>query len=344
MKTIVTVIGARPQFIKASVLSRLILKEKNINEILIHTGQHFDHNMSNVFFNELDIPAPKFNLSISGGGHGAMTANMLELIEPILIKLKPSAVLVYGDTNSTLAAVLAAAKLNIPIIHVEAGLRSYDKSMPEEINRLITDHLSSLLLCPNQESVINLKKEGIIKNVYNSGDIMVDSFNHFYNDINSSKTTYDCLLTIHRPSNLIKNKLVELFKNIEASKLSYIFPIHPRTENTIKSFNIIIPKNVTVSMPLSYSDIIKSLHNVSFVLTDSGGLQKEAYLAKKKTIILREQTEWNDILKTGWGVLSSPENILEKLKSITDIPVNHPPIFGEEGTGEKILRHIKSII
>lgn len=347
MIKIITIVGARPQFIKASVLTREFNLSNFFNEIIIHTGQHYDKEMSSIFFDELEIGKPKYNLSVKSSYHGEMTGTMLIEIEKILISEQPDVVLVYGDTNSTLAGALASSKLQVPLVHVESGLRSFNKAMPEETNRIITDHLSDLLLCPNNESFENLKNEGLVSNAIVVGDIMVDSFSHFYEgdfDFPEINSPYDSLITIHRPSNMDESILIELFKEVEKSKLSYIFPIHPRTKKFIEEHKIKIPANIFLTKPLGYSQIIFLLKKIKFVITDSGGLQKETYLAKKMCFILRKETEWNDIIKSGWGYLIEASQLNFHIDKLEYSNLVHSPIFGKKGVGKIIAEKIRSLI
>ena len=293
MKKIITIIGARPQFIKAAMVSRALSKE--IEEIIVHTGQHYDKNMSEIFFEQLQIPKPKYNLGIGSGSHGKQTGEMLIEIEEVLLKEKPDYVMVYGDTNSTLAGALAASKLLIPIIHVEAGLRSYNMEMPEEQNRVLTDHISSILICPTQTAVDNLKKEGITKNVYLTGDVMCDSVIYYSNlaeeKINLSnielipiyekkdvKEWY--LTTIHRAENTMDDKnLTNILEVFEKLDKMVIFPVHPRIKSMVnelyKKNNY---KNIYFIEPVDYLTMLYLTKNAHKVVTDSGGLQKECYI------------------------------------------------------------------
>lgn len=322
MINIITIIGARPQFIKAAAFSR-ITSVFDLQEEIIHTGQHYDSNMSGVFFEELNIPKPSHNLEVGSLTHGAQTAKMLEGIEKILIKKKPELVLVYGDTNSTLAGALAAAKLNIPVAHVEAGLRSFNKRMPEEINRILTDHCSDILFCPTENAVKNLLGEGIpSERIKMVGDIMFDACLYYKGFLNnaenlSSPFNYSsedyCLVTIHRAENTddpqrIKNILYSL---IEISKdIQIIFPVHPRTmqyiqKNVGKDFSKERLKFIT---PVGYKEMLILLKDAKMVMTDSGGLQKEAYFFEKPCITLRDETEWVELVENGYNFLCSPEN------------------------------------
>ncbi|MBL7698721.1 MAG: UDP-N-acetylglucosamine 2-epimerase (non-hydrolyzing) [Chitinophagaceae bacterium] len=312
-----TVIGARPQFIKAAVLSKH-LADAGIKEVIIHTGQHYDYKMSEVFFTELGLPGAEINLNVGSSSHGAQTAEILAGIEKYLIQFKKGIthVLLYGDTNSTLAGAIAASKLNIPIVHVEAGLRSYNREMPEEINRVVTDHLSSLLFCSSDEGVRNLEKEGIAGNVYVSGDIMLDAFNT-YSEIAHKKFDLKkilppgiannyMLLTIHRPVNTDNiSNLTEILAALGEVKTDIVWPVHPRNKATLSKLNV--PQNVRLFEPFSYFEMMVVLHGAKRVLTDSGGLQKEAYWAKKPCITIRSETEWVETLHDNWNILASPE-------------------------------------
>jgi len=313
---IVTVVGARPQFIKASAISRCIKDDyaNEVQEILVHTGQHHDENMSAVFFNKLKIPEPKYNLAISGGGHGAMTGRMLEAIEQVLLLEKPDTVLVYGDTNSTLAAALAAAKLHIPIAHVEAGLRSFNMRMPEEINRIITDKLSTYLFCPTDVAVKNLQQEGMRQGIYNVGDVMFDAalfFSHLATQNSTLLTTLRLkkgefvLATCHRAENTDdKDKLSNILMAIDeiANDLPVVLPLHPRTLACINRYDLSkYLQNIIVLEPLSYLDMVSLEKSAQVILTDSGGVQKEAFFYGVPCITMREETEWVETVELGWN-------------------------------------------
>jgi UDP-GlcNAc3NAcA epimerase len=314
---IVTIIGARPQFIKAATVNRITALNSKINEVIIHTGQHYDHNMSDVFFEELEIKRPKYNLGIGGGSHGQNTGRMIESIEQILISEKPNCVLVYGDTDSTLAGALSAAKLNIPIAHVEAGLRSYNRRMPEEINRVLTDHLSHILFTPTMSAVRNLSSEGIAgKKVRFVGDVMYDAA-LFYKKraMIPKEIVYQddrpfFLCTIHRAENTNDPKrvlaLIDLINQI-AKQVEIILPLHPRTVTTFfKLGNVIFHENVKIINPVSYLKMSWLLANCQLVLTDSGGVQKEAFFHRKPCAVLRDETEWTELLDLGSNILVSP--------------------------------------
>ncbi|MCR4442989.1 MAG: UDP-N-acetylglucosamine 2-epimerase (non-hydrolyzing) [Peptococcaceae bacterium] len=318
---IVTIVGARPQFIKAAIVSRAIRSESSINEILVHTGQHYDTNMSEIFFDQMGIPAPYINLGIGSGTHGSQTGRMLESIEEVLFKEKPDAVLVYGDTNSTLAGVLAAAKLNISGIHVEAGLRSFNKSMPEEINRVLTDHAADILFAPTETAVTNLKKEGISTDkIFLVGDVMYDSAIYYGQiaekesnilDLLKLKMNNYVLTTFHRAENTdrierLKGIVEGLILMSETYKI--VIPLHPRTRNSLQRTGLYEKalEHFFIFEPLGYLDMIKLVSNALFVITDSGGLQKEAFFFGKPCITLRDETEWVELVNLGWNYLVSP--------------------------------------
>jgi UDP-GlcNAc3NAcA epimerase len=310
---IVSIIGARPQFIKCAPLSREIRNKHE--EIIIHTGQHYDSKMSAIFFEELNIPRPDYNLGVGSGNQGEQTGKMLIKIENVLLKEKPDIVLVYGDTNSTLAGALAAAKLQIRIAHVEAGLRSFDRAMPEEINRVLTDHISSLLLCPTQTAVDNLAKEGIISGVYLTGDVMVDALEYnrkiaegksqIIEKLRLKKGKY-LVITVHRPSNTdSKKNMNNIIEALGQSGRTAVFPVHPRTKKYLREYGLwkSIPVNVRLIQPAGYLDMLRLMSGAEKILTDSGGIQKEAYILKVPCITLRENTEWIETLKDGWNIL-----------------------------------------
>lgn len=318
MKKIVTVIGARPQFIKASVVSKEL--RKKFEEIIIHTGQHYDKNMSDIFFEELNIPKPDYNLGIGSGSHAYQTGMMLIEIEKILLKEQPDYVLVYGDTNSTIAAALSASKLLIPVIHVEAGLRSFNMNMPEEQNRILTDHVSTILFASTDEAVNNLKNEGITSNVFNVGDVMCDSVLSFSKEVNREKIKliplYEekqidkwYLATIHRAENTFdSSNLYQILKVLNDLDEIVIFPVHPRIKNIVtelKSKNDY--KNIYFIEPVDYLTMLYLTKNSKKVVTDSGGLQKECYILDVPCITVRDQTEWIETLNKGYNVLAKPE-------------------------------------
>jgi len=316
---IVTVIGARPQFIKASVVSQALHNYPNISEIIIHTGQHFDHNMSAIFFEDMKIPQPKYHLNINSLSHGAMTGRMLEQIETILITERPDKVLVYGDTNSTLAGALAAKKLHIPIAHVEAGLRSFNQNMPEEVNRILTDHMADLLFAPTSCAVSNLKSEGIAPSrIHYVGDVMYDAAlfyaekaevlqNSLFSDLQIEKNNY-ILATVHREKNTNDrerlDKIFALLINL-SEKIPVVLPLHPRTRKMLADYSIKIPDSKSFKLidPLGYLEILLVEKNATAIMTDSGGMQKESYFFKVPCFTLRDETEWGELVDLGWNTL-----------------------------------------
>ncbi|MEL4305932.1 non-hydrolyzing UDP-N-acetylglucosamine 2-epimerase [Methanococcoides sp. LMO-2] len=310
---IISVIGARPQFIKCAPLSREL--RKSHDEILVHTGQHYDPDMSDVFFKELGIPEPDHNLGIGSATQGEQTGNMLIGIEKILISEEPDMVLVYGDTNSTIAGSLAASKRHIPVSHVEAGLRSFDRTMPEEINRVVTDHISDILFCPTETAVINLGNEGITEGVYNVGDVMMDALQYNIRIAEEGSSILDDLelspkdfmvATVHRASNTdsIENlsSIVKAFCSVDEH---VVFPVHPRTKKYLIKYGLWdnLCENVSVISPVGYLDMLKLMSNSRKVLTDSGGIQKEAYMLGVPCITMRDNTEWVETVNDGWNVL-----------------------------------------
>lgn len=359
MKKIVTILGARPQFVKAAVLSRIIQFHKEITEVIVHTGQHFDQNMSDVFFEEMEIPSPNYFLNINGLSHGAMTGQMIEKIEQVLVSEKPNAVIVYGDTNSTLAGALAAQKLHIPIIHIEAGLRSFNLQMPEELNRILTDRMATLLLCPTQTAIANLNNEGFQNfdsKVVLVGDIMKDAVG-FYKPKAAQKSNILAnsaleenpfvLATIHRQENTDDPlKLKSLFAALDAihQEQKVVVPIHPRTRKLLAVYQI--ETQVVLIDPVGYFDMLTLLQHCSLVITDSGGLQKEAYFNQKYCLILREETEWVELVEAGYAVLCGVETqrILSAfIKFKNQMIKENDGIFGNN-VGEKIYQEIRNLI
>jgi UDP-GlcNAc3NAcA epimerase len=380
-KKIVTVIGARPQIIKSAALSRSIAKSfaMEIEEVIVHTGQHYDENMSEIFFNELEIPIPKHNLGVGSGSHGAMTAKMIEGLEKIFLVENPNAVVIYGDTNSTLAAAIAASKIHIPIIHIEAGLRSYNKSMPEEINRITADHMSTLLFSPTITGIKNLLKEGFVENIaskasidnpkfFHCGDVMFDNSLYFSdkseqvsNIVKDLKLTGEdfILCTFHRDSNTDnKTNLTAIFESIieisHSKNISIVLPIHPRTKhkmNMLLDENLLeeIKRNSKIKLlpPAGFLDIISLEKKSKLVITDSGGLQKEAYFFKKPCLILREQTEWIEIVENGNALIvgANKQLILDGVDELLDKKnLSYPNFYGDGRAAEFILQKILSEI
>jgi UDP-GlcNAc3NAcA epimerase len=364
MITVLTVVGARPQFVKAAVFSRYVRKPENageIKEILVHTGQHYDKNMSEVFFTEMDIPTPDVNLGIGSGRHGAMTAAMLVRIEDLILERKPDILLVYGDTNSTLAGALAASKLHVPIAHVEAGLRSNMKAMPEEQNRILADHLSTWLFCPTSTAINNLRKEGICDQgaavptadhrcVTNVGDIMLEASNYYRRSAieRASGILRDIpdgfiLLTVHRAENT--DDLSRLRSIVEAinglSGKSIVFPIHPRTRKVLDAQGLSFGPHVRLLDPVSYFEMICLEDACSCVVTDSGGVQKEAFFFSKPCVTLRDSTEWVELVDSGWNTLvgGDKDAIISAVSNICT-PDTRPNLYGTGNTAELVGRRL----
>lgn len=351
---IVTVIGARPQFIKAAVLSRLIADDPNVEEIIVHTGQHFDSNMSKVFFQEMSIPEPKYNLNVNGLSHGAMTGQMLEKVEKIIIDENPDFVVVYGDTNSTLAGALAAKKLHVKVVHIEAGLRSHNMEMPEEINRILTDRISDILFCPTQEAVNNLYLEGydgFKGKIFNVGDIMLDAA-LYYSEMNRSNVidlpNNFALCTVHREENTDKiDCLLSIMKALEmiSTEVKIIFPLHPRTRKKLELLHYnFADSNIQFFNPIGYQDMMDVLSRCEFVLTDSGGLQKEAFFFKKHCLVLRDETEWNELIENGYNFLvgANKDNIIKHFQNMGTLNEKFDRSFYGNGmTGTLILNILK---
>lgn len=352
---ILTILGARPQFVKAAMVSRALAKA-GIDERIVHTGQHFDANMSDVFFREMEIPAAHYNLEINSLGHGAMTGRMIEKLEEVLITEKPDGVLVYGDTNSTLAGALAAAKLHIPVAHVEAGLRSFNMNMPEEINRILTDRLSTLLFCPTTTAVKNLKKEGFGSfgsRIIACGDVMYDAMKYYAAKAEKSSTVLSrldlkgkqfVLATLHReentnnPANL--QAIVAAINTIHRT-MPVVLPLHPRTRNLLASHNITLEAKLIE--PVGYFDMLMLLRYARLVLTDSGGLQKEAYLSGKFCVTLRDQTEWIELVKAGANVLTGARTrkILAAFKKYQSKRISARSLYGDGRAATKIASVLK---
>ena len=353
---IISIVGARPQFIKIASLSKKLRKKHK--EIVIHTGQHYDTEMSQLFFDELKINKPDYNLGVGSGNHGQQTGEMLIGIEKILIKEKPNLVLVYGDTNSTLAGALAASKLHIAIGHIEAGLRSFQKTMPEEINRIVTDHISDLFFCPTINAVNLLKKEGITKKVYFTGDVMYDSVKQ---NIKISQNTSNILkrlevknkeyilATIHRTINTDnKQNLRSIFDAFILSNKKIVIPLHPRTKKFIKRYKlydkIISAKNIIIIEPSGYLDMLELEKNAEKIITDSGGIQKEAYFLKTPCITLRNETEWIETVKDKWNILvgNDKTKILRAIESFKAETTQHN-YFGYGNAAKEITNIIDNL-
>jgi UDP-GlcNAc3NAcA epimerase len=354
---IVTILGARPQFIKAGSVSREIKRQKvegrRLKEVIVHTGQHFDANMSDIFFDEMKIPKPHYSLNINGLNHGAMTGQMLEKVEEVLLKEKPDWVMVYGDTNSTLAGALAASKLHIKVAHIEAGLRSFNMKMPEEINRILTDRISTILFCPTDSAVENLKNEGFDNfdcKIVKSGDVMQDGA-IFYSDLakkpDVSLDNEYILCTIHRAENTDdEDRLKSIFDALNeiAKEKQIILPLHPRTKNIIKNLKLNID-NLTIIDPIGYLEMVWLIDNSKMIMTDSGGLQKEAFFFKKPCITLRDETEWSELIGHKFNVLVGADynSILDKYNNFefnNDFDID---LFGGGRASEKIIRELLNV-
>ena len=346
-----TVVGARPQFVKAAVVSRAVQQNHadEIHESIVHTGQHFDANMSDVFFDELEIPKPEYRLNIPGGSHGRATGRMLERLDELFQAKKPDAVLVYGDTNSTLAGALAAVKLHIPVIHVEAGLRSHNRKMPEEINRIATDHTSSVLYCSSEQSRRNLAAEGLDDRAVISGDVMYDCVRFFQKKAGSPPQAMDgpyAFMTLHRAENTDDPAhLQRLLDGIGGSGLPVVFPIHPRTRKAIETHDLKLPGNLHVIEPMSYIELIGQVSGAQLVLTDSGGLQKEAYFLGKPCITLRTETEWVELVELGVNMLAGhggQPDLSEACAAMLNKAGNMPEreVYGDGHSGERIAKDL----
>jgi len=354
----VTIVGARPQFIKAATVSRVLRSTPDITEILVHTGQHYDSNMSEVFFDELEIPQPDYHLGIGSGTHGSQTGKMLEAIEAVLIQEQPNWVLVYGDTNSTLAGALAAAKLHIPVAHVEAGLRSFNRRMPEEINRILTDHTSDLLFAPTDTAVKNLLHEGIPENkVHLVGDVMydaalyygakADTHSQILSKLGLSPRGY-ILATIHRAENTDDAaRLQAIFQGLMqvAQEIPVVLPLHPRTRKALERENLFseVSESLLLIEPVGYLDMVMLEKNACLIATDSGGVQKEAFFYHVPCVTLREETEWVELVEMGWNCLAIPCNF-NTIQKILEMGLNQfidikeiPRLYGEGKSAHKTL-------
>ncbi len=347
MKKIIGIIGARPQFIKHAPIE---IAFKNKAELIsIHTGQHYDHNMSQIFFDELGMKPPKYQLEVGSHSHGVQTGRMLADLEPIIINEQPDAILVYGDTNSTLAGALVGSKLHIPIIHVEAGLRSFNRAMPEEINRVLTDHVSAMLFVPTTSAIDNLAKEGIVDNIYFAGDVMCDMI-HIVKNRGLIKRTKDhnqyYFVTLHRPYNTdSQERLTYVLGNLNQLDKKTKFPIHPRTRHKMKNFGMKVSDypNIEFCEPFSYFENINQLANSSGLITDSGGMQKEAYWLRKKCVTVRTETEWVETLDFGCNTL-----IFEDLSNLNEIiqqqPLKwHSDLYGNGNAATQIVNTILNV-
>lgn len=365
---LVTIVGTRPQFVKAAVVNKAITaynrrkQVPGLDEVLVHTGQHYDSEMSQVFFNQLDIPTPQYNLGVRSGRHGKQTAKMLARIEDVLIQERPDLVIVYGDTNSTLAGALGAVKLNIPIAHVEAGLRSYNRRMPEEINRILTDRISSLLFCPTEASILNLKTEGIVRGVHKVGDVMLDAFlahkkislktSEVLRNLGLRRHSY-CLATVHRQENtddpVRLRAIFSSFSELANERCPIIVPLHPRTRKSLRDNKLPVSTSPHVRLipPVNYLDMVALESQAKAILTDSGGVQREAYFARVPCVTLRDETEWTETVVSGWNIIAGTKSVnivraFEKLNR-ADLP-EPPPYFGDGRASERIVRILAGLI
>lgn len=344
---IVTIVGARPQFIKIAAVSRKLRVQHQ--EILVHTGQHYDYKMSGAFFDGLDLPQPDFNLEVGSGSHATQTGAMLTGIEKILVAEKPDSLLIYGDTNSTLAGALAASKLSIPVVHVEAGLRSFNRAMPEEINRVVADHLSDLLLCPSKTAIENLAREGVTRNVHLVGDVMLDALNWarqrnvgaeeaLLGRFGLEKSRY-LVATLHRSENTDDPTrfagILEAFNSLDEP---VIFPVHPRARKILGEIGFVSRPGLHLIDPVGYLEMVALVGAARLVLTDSGGLQKEAYWLGVPCITMRHETEWIETVNVGWNLLTGPDpgKIARAVRSFTP-PKSQPALYGNGSAAEKCV-------
>lgn len=360
---LMTIVGARPQFVKAAVLSRNIAEHNArgdkpvVHESLVHTGQHYDANMSEVFFEELDIPRPALDLGVKSALHGEMTGQMLIRIEAAMLESRPDWVLVYGDTNSTLAGGLAAAKLGIPLAHVEAGLRSYNRQMPEEINRVLVDHLSTALFCPTDTAVANLRKEGLTHGVLNVGDIMLDASMYYRERAQQRSTILEqlelstgayILVTCHRAENTDDpDRLEGIFRALDklAEETAVVLPLHPRTRKALEAHGLnALLTRLRVIDPVSFLDMIALEAGAAIIITDSGGVQKEAFFFRVPCVTVRDETEWLETVSTGWNSLAGANTraIVAAVEQASR-PASWPSLYGSGNTGEKILQALVAL-
>ena len=354
---IVAIVGARPQFIKAAAVSRALKATPGIEEVLVHTGQHYDDNMSRVFFQELELPEPSYDLAIGSGAHGEQTGRMLEAIERVLVTEKPDWALVYGDTNSTLAGALAAAKLHVPVAHVEAGLRSFDRRMPEEVNRVLTDHASDVLFAPTATAVANLRREGFDEaRIRLVGDVMYDAVLHYGKGIDGTSTILKelglkpksyILATVHRADNTDDpDRLRAIFDGLGkvAAEIPVVLPLHPRTRAALKRYEMAdqAPRGLHLIDPVGYLDMLRLESDAKLIATDSGGVQKEAFFCRVPCVTLRNETEWTELVDTGWNRLAPPtssEAVAAALLGAADPPGTAPAdLFGGGHASEHIAQ------
>ncbi len=343
---LLSIVGARPEFVQAAPVSRA-LRPKH-HEILVHTGQHYDYQMSEVFFKQLGLPEPDYNLEVGSGSHAWQTGQMLIKLEPVLERERPDWVIVRGDTNSTLAGALAAVKLGLPLVHIEAGLRSFDLTMPEEVNRILTDRIANVLFCPSDAAVRNLAAEGITRGVYRVGDVMYDGL--LYNlalaeaqstilaDLGLKPRGY-LLVTVHRAGNTDRREhLAAILAALAQIDEPIVFPAHPRTRKQMALFGLSAPPNVRLIEPVSYFDTLVLQKHARLLLTDSGGMQKEAYCLQTPCITMREQTEWVETVEVGWNMTvgADTNRIIQAVRTFAP-PAEHPPLYGDGHAAEQIV-------
>ena len=357
MKKILTVVGARPQFVKAALVSRALTALECFNEVMVHTGQHYDEMMSGVFFRELDMRPPAYNLAVGSAGQGVQTGRMMEALEPVIQAEKPDIVIVYGDTNSTMAGALVAAKLHIPIAHVEAGLRSFNTAMPEEINRVVTDHVSRWLFAPTEEAVRNLSKEGILdESIRLVGDVMYDAALMYADDSRAQdlllrfgvRAGKYVLATIHRAENTnCEVRLRQIYDALDevANNVPVVFPAHPRTLGALKNLGLFTQKNSNLKFvdPLGYLDMLAMEKHARIIVTDSGGVQKEAFFFRVPCVIVRSETEWVELVRFGGAVLVSPDRVAEAV-SISSYGIPEDVALALYGGGQASNRIARELL
>lgn len=366
VKTILIVVGARPQFIKAAPVLKALKETELYRAIVVHTGQHYDKNMSGTFFDELDMQPPNYNLGVGSGGHGEQTGEIMKRLEPIMMKEKPELTIVFGDTNSTMAGALVASKLHIPVAHVEAGLRSYNRVMPEEINRVLTDHISALLFCPTSTAVHNLRAEGIRNNVFNIGDVMYDVAIKFSKKAAEMSTVLSnsslkekeyALVTVHRAENTdSKHRLFNIFSALNelARTMPVVLPMHPRTRKMLFHFNYDhFTKDIKIIEPVGFLDMLSLEMNAKIIITDSGGVQKEAYFHRVPCVTLRDETEWVETIEAQWNMLAdvrTEDGVIEVIGSLLSFTGTRPDIseYGDGRASQKIAvelgRYLEKIL
>ncbi len=360
MKKIISLIGARPQFIKEAIVGNVVRQMNAWQHVVVNSGQHYDTNMAGIFFEELNMPEPEYTLGIGSGSHGAMTAKALEAMEKVLLKEKPHALLVYGDTNTTLAGALAAAKLHIPIVHVEAGIRMEPRTMPEEINRVLTDRIASVMCCCSALGQKNLINEGLTKNTHITGDVMYDLYCHIEKRFAPEKLCQQyglkpenfVLTTIHRDYNVdteenlhgVVEGLVAIQKELH---LDIVWPIHPRARKMLHQYNLhSLTKSLQLVDPMGYVDLLSLAKACSFVITDSGGLQKEAYYAQKRSLVIMPDTGWRELTDMGWNILSAPhkQDMVPKAQTLQqDMPyIKH--VYGDGQAAPYIVKTVLNFL